>query len=505
MIMKRDKLLTISLLCPGRSDDVFKTLNSLKPILEKVDSELIIVDTGCSAEFRKRLEAYTNQIIPFSWTGDFAEARNVGVDNAHGRWFMTIDDDEWFIDTTSIIDFFNKGYYKKYTAALYTVRNYTDYEERGYLDSPALRIFNIERGQRWQGKIHEYILMDTDPVICALETMAKHFGYIYSSEEERKAKSERNIVPLLEMIEEEPENMYWSYQLLQEYYGIERYADMEKLAEECLEKTANHKSLRIYNMRNSFYYARIIARLADNDDDGALKIYKDAISDINTTDFGHAGFAYVGSGILLKKNEYEKVIECCDRYFNMYRKLKDDAGALAKQACLLMGSNFSEQFINTMHIRYLHCYMMLGRYDDMTSILDVIDWNMSKLNEMIVYFVMDMPKCMARDGRRLEYSRIIDGIVDSEEISYGLNANIEQFAAGDANTIKTIAENFLDCACEAPIVHRQKVLATSEQMRIMASGVLVQVKALRQAGNIAEADSIDKQLNGILEKMPVGI
>ena len=35
------------------------------PLMEKVDGELIIVDTGCDGETRAMMRVYTDQIIPF--------------------------------------------------------------------------------------------------------------------------------------------------------------------------------------------------------------------------------------------------------------------------------------------------------------------------------------------------------------------------------------------------------------------------------------------------------
>ena len=81
-------VLTISLLCSGRKNTTKKCLDSLKPIMEQVSSELIIVDTGCDEKTRELLSEYTDQVIPFTWCNDFAKARNVGLKAAKGEWFL---------------------------------------------------------------------------------------------------------------------------------------------------------------------------------------------------------------------------------------------------------------------------------------------------------------------------------------------------------------------------------------------------------------------------------
>ena len=72
------KILTISLLVSGREKTTKKCLDSLAGLLERLDSELILVDTGCGEALREELRGYTDQIIPFVFCNDFAKARNAG-------------------------------------------------------------------------------------------------------------------------------------------------------------------------------------------------------------------------------------------------------------------------------------------------------------------------------------------------------------------------------------------------------------------------------------------
>ena len=117
-------VLTISLLSSNRKDTIRKCLDSLNTLRERVDSELIIVDTGNNEEMRKIHEEYTDLIIPFTWCNDFSKARNVGLNAAKGEWFLYLDDDEWFIDTVDIEEFFLSGEYRDYGLAYYIQRNY---------------------------------------------------------------------------------------------------------------------------------------------------------------------------------------------------------------------------------------------------------------------------------------------------------------------------------------------------------------------------------------------
>ena len=49
-MIERKYMLTISILASNRKDTLPKTLESIKPILDNVSSELIVTDTGCDEE-----------------------------------------------------------------------------------------------------------------------------------------------------------------------------------------------------------------------------------------------------------------------------------------------------------------------------------------------------------------------------------------------------------------------------------------------------------------------
>ena len=51
-------LLTISMLVSGREETTEKCIQSLAPVMNEVDTELILVDTGCGSDLRKKLEKY---------------------------------------------------------------------------------------------------------------------------------------------------------------------------------------------------------------------------------------------------------------------------------------------------------------------------------------------------------------------------------------------------------------------------------------------------------------
>jgi len=158
MIMKQKQtLLSISLLTSNRADTIRRCLDSLAPIREQLSCELILVDTSTDPAVREILQEYTDRIIPFTWCNDFSRARNAGLSAARGEWFLYLDDDEWFVETEELIDFFQSGEYQRYGYANYIQRNFYDPEYRNYTDSWVSRMIRLAPDTHFESRIHEYL------------------------------------------------------------------------------------------------------------------------------------------------------------------------------------------------------------------------------------------------------------------------------------------------------------------------------------------------------------
>ena len=224
--MNKQILLTISIMISNRPDTVRRCLDSVKPLLEQLPAELILTDTGCGDEVRAIIEEYTDQIIDFEWCRDFSAARNAGLERAKGKWFLYLDDDEWFEDVSPIVHFFNSGEYRAYGFALYIQRNYMDFEGAEYADLLVSRMIRLEPDICFVYRIHESF--NRAPGLPKkLDAYVHHYGYVYRNEEERRAHAMRNITLLKEEMEAEPGNMRHAMQLAQEYNSIgEREASL---------------------------------------------------------------------------------------------------------------------------------------------------------------------------------------------------------------------------------------------------------------------------------------
>lgn len=216
-----DIVLTVSILVSNNYANVRRCLESVKPLLEAVPSELILTDTGCDRLVRDLLETYTNHIIEFEWCQDFSAARNVGLREAKGEWFLYIDDDEWFEDVRPLVAFFTSEESCNYNAAFYIQRNHIDHSGTNYVDYYVDRILRRQEQLHFVHRVHEAYtgidIGDKKVILC----VANHDGYIYANEEEKHAKHVRNQ-KLLEMeCKENPEDMRMRYQLVINQYDIQ--------------------------------------------------------------------------------------------------------------------------------------------------------------------------------------------------------------------------------------------------------------------------------------------
>lgn len=237
--------LTISMLVSDRMETLGKCFASLKPLLRELDSELIVVFTGKSEEALNLVRQYTSHIIPFTWCNDFSEARNAGLKEGKGEWFLYLDDDEWFEDTEEIIQFFKSGEYRNYGSAFYVQHNYLDLEGKRYSDGDVGRMCRLTPETRFVFPVHENLIPFEEPQ-KKFTAFVHHFGYARKENFKQKdTKTSRNLPLLLEMYEQDPDSPQCCMQIAQEYRSV---GEFDSAAEYCRRGLAlARKEERIYN------------------------------------------------------------------------------------------------------------------------------------------------------------------------------------------------------------------------------------------------------------------
>lgn len=329
--MKAKKpLLTISLLISNRPDTIPRCLDSLALIMDQLPCELILIDTSKSEDIHKLLLTYTDKVYEFEWCRDFAKARNEGVRRAKGEWFLYLDDDEWLAEVDEIIDFFKSKKYKKYQCANILVRNFINQDYTDYSDLWVTRLFYLGGGAKFVGKIHESIYpIYNEPMF--LNAIFNHSGYIFDTEEKKQKHFERNATMLMEALEEEPTNLRWAAQLVQEYRSIE---DWESSLAVCKEHINHREAITGFMDRNHFctMYAGLVEGLTKlNREKEAIEICEIGLEDERSTDLLKSFLHFYKMLCYVRCKDWANARESLDKYLEGYEYFQKNKDAMNDQ------------------------------------------------------------------------------------------------------------------------------------------------------------------------------
>lgn len=408
----KTKLLTISLLCCGRPDTTERCLKSLMPIREAIDSEIQVIDTGCSKETRKIIEKYADEVFEFTWVKDFAAARNFQLDQANGKMFLYIDDDEWFLDTTYIIEFFKDPRCTEYNVGGYFQRNYLDFEGKEYEDTEVMRMCRVDPDVCFKGKIHEYIYPGCGNTMF-MDARAGHFGYVYESEEENVKHSLRNIPLLIEMMEEEPDELRWPYQLAQEYKAIKYNKELLDLCTATYNRIADSKDEVDKKYRGSFACGIVIAMARLEMLDELMAFYEEVKKKKNLFPLPMAKIAFYAAKVHFINDENDKCKAEIDYYLDVYEKVGKDIGLMFIQGGIFSNDTFNETNMNLMYCYAMTCGLRQGDYGPLVHYYRRITWN-SKVVRLNRGFVITLVAEAAKVGYKKEIRDVLNKFFTSE-------------------------------------------------------------------------------------------
>lgn len=215
-------LLTIGVPVSNQIDTIRRCLNGIRPLLEAIPSELLVIDTGSTDGTVEIAQEYHARVVQFPWCNNMSAARNYGIKNAKGAWYMSIDDDEWFESVEDIINFFQSEKYQNYLFASYIQRNYHSLSLTTYDENPAPRIAKITTSLHFEGRIHDSLIGIQENDICYLKSVAHHTGFHRDNTEALVAKAKRNLSSLYFDLYEYPKDLRYTYQIANEFNVIFR-------------------------------------------------------------------------------------------------------------------------------------------------------------------------------------------------------------------------------------------------------------------------------------------
>lgn len=371
-------LLSISMLISGR-DEMEKSLNSLLYFKNAFPTEIILVDTGCNEEQRALAEQYADKIINFTWCNDFGAARNAGLKEAQGEWFMYLDDDEWFENPQEIISFFTTGEYRKYNSASYIVRNYMDPYGNNYTDSYPSRMVKLNSTIHFVGKIHEYL----DPFLeprKEFNNFVHHYGYVYKNEQERIKHAWRNIQPLLEIRKEYPGDPRWIMQLDQEYFCICNYENVITASIEGLKEWEKYrKKLTYMPIHIGAVYAYLLLAFEglgryQEEEEWLKRASSEPLNELDTMEVCIAFYNMMGARVYGCLGNDDLCIEYYKKYKSNYNKLKSDRTAMESKTAGAVTDVFSNIYFAETFMMCLPIFMKRKKWKIIQENILIVDW-----------------------------------------------------------------------------------------------------------------------------------
>lgn len=432
-------LLSIALMASNRKDTIQKCLDSLTTIREQLPCELIILDTGCDAELRAVLEQYGDIVESFVWCNDFSKARNETLKLASGEWYLYLDDDEWFVDTEELIDFFKSGEYKNYSYASYIQRNFLDMEGSQYTDAWVSRMIRRTEETHFESRIHEY-LAPLSGNCKGIRSVVHHFGYVYETEEALWKHYDRNRSLLEEMIQDEPDNLRWRIHLAQEFRTVKEWDKLYRLGAECLELVKDRDEMYDNIALGAFYGAKILAYKEQKQYGEGIAECENALKDRRNTKLFRAFCALRLTGFYYWSDEYEKAVSWGQEYLNLYDYFqKNEPVWFLQKNVPFIGECFDQVMIKEVYSELICIGLKQGDRKPLKKYLDQLG-----LGSGHIYVFEDMVPVLVTAMN--EFGDLVGQSRMSQE-------STEQNTA--SNDMTESSENFEQLAEEyAPILHR---------------------------------------------------
>lgn len=210
MSKRANPVLSIGMIVKNEEKKLEKCLQALQPLRDSLPCELVIADTGSTDNTRAIAEQYADLVFDFPWVNDFSAARNAVMDKCSGLWYLTVDADEYLdANVSELVTFLTSSDVQKIDVGYIIVRNYNTNEMRqgDCTDFLACRMIRMATGIRYAGSIHEAFSGHAGRASRFFHaTVLHHDGYAWLTQEDARAKLQRNLSLLEKELEKQPNN-----------------------------------------------------------------------------------------------------------------------------------------------------------------------------------------------------------------------------------------------------------------------------------------------------------
>jgi glycosyltransferase involved in cell wall biosynthesis len=277
----------------------------LGPCLESIRGlvdEIVIVDTGSRDETPAIAAGFGARVIHHRWRDDFADARNVSLDEARGQWILYIDADERVVEgSRSYVEALLGGASEvAFRLLLKPTLASTPYRE--------YRLWRNDARIRFEGVIHEKVVPAIHRVadedgrgVGLADILLQHVGY----EGDQTPKHRRNLPLLRRQLDAEPGNLFVWHHLARVLEGLGQADEADRILERAVD-VARAKSSR--DPFGVLAYADLIRRRRERGEAVAA-----LLAEARATYPSNCLLLYLEGQELTAQGAYEEAIDRFDR------------------------------------------------------------------------------------------------------------------------------------------------------------------------------------------------
>lgn len=212
--MSVDPTVSLCMIVRNEEQNLPRCLESVRGVVD----EIIVVDTGSTDRTVAIAESLGARVLHFPWIGDFAAARNVGVDSATCEWILVLDADEKLhTDDRHRL----KEICSDPDVEAYSMLHVNLIDAGGVVESENSYDVTLWRHRpeyRYEGMMHEQIVVSIlkhrpgAQVEYCHDIRVIHYGYMQQAVRSHK-KAERNLALARRLVAEHPDDVFYRFNL----------------------------------------------------------------------------------------------------------------------------------------------------------------------------------------------------------------------------------------------------------------------------------------------------
>ncbi|HHY92809.1 MAG TPA: glycosyltransferase [Firmicutes bacterium] len=262
---KGNAYVTLGLIAKDEEEFLAGCFEQALPYVDRI----VLVDTGSQDHTVDIAQAYGAEVIFRPWDDDFAAARNTYLARIGEGWVLSLDADEYLTPEAgiSLRTRAEQNHPKVYYLRTY---NYSSEEAAAFSDQANIRLYWLQEGCMYRGKIHEQLVTSLPRELVGGPRVL-HYGYL-PAVFNKKGKLRRNAEILTDTVKSECQTAFDWYNYGLNLLGLNEF---EK-ALAALEKYFSLEAPELAKYRPSAYWHAARAALGCGKKEQALEYAEQA-------------------------------------------------------------------------------------------------------------------------------------------------------------------------------------------------------------------------------------